>query len=834
MWKIASDETGPGAVLDESSPKTRGEVLVNGRCFTRGVPRSASSVRVAIGSVDKTLYVVGDRRWGALGASDPEPFTEMPVTWRRAFGGEGFAQNPLGRGFAAEANLHPLPNVEDPKHLLKTQNDRPAPAGFEGYDLTWPQRTTRLGTYDDRWLEHDRPGFPRDFDPAYFDTAPPDQQLDGYFRGDEAFRIENMHPTEAVLEGTLPGLVARCFITRGDGLVETAMRLDTVRFFPHRERGILVFRGVFEIGEDDAADVDALVAALEVIGEPRPRSHYETVLAQRTDKEKRHLYMLRDGDLIPLVEEAGADPLPDDRLSGIAALLKRDDYHRKHIEARRAREQREEHAHVTAARKQLQDAGIDPDPTIPAGPPPAPAKPPAVPSLNDLPAFVAQLEEEAAAQRAQAQREAEEALASARARAAQHQIDFGKMAAAARKDAGSSRKDLDRLNELSTKDELRKEMRERLSDPALAAKLSEQEEEAKRAQRRHAHHFPASARLEGDEARRLREEVIAGREAKQSFAHRDLTGADLSHLDLHGMDFRDAILEAAVLAGADLRDADLTSAVCAHADLDGADLTGAKLTGANFGGATLRDIKARGIDLTGTIFAKANLSGADFAGATISSADFSEATGTGADFTGVRGEKAFFLRNDFSGATFAGSTLLRCVFIEPDVSGADFRGADLRRTTFIAARGDGVVFTDGKLDRFRLVKDCSFTGADFRRASMKKANLLGAALSGSDFTDANLTGALLTNADLSGATLDRAIATDAMLVRTNLRGASLFAVDLMNGVLQKTDLSGADLEKANLFGADASGMIGDGDTSLSGANVKRVNVLAAGRPREQG
>ncbi|MFT3776405.1 MAG: pentapeptide repeat-containing protein [Minicystis sp.] len=55
----------------------------------------------------------------------------------------------------------------------------------------------------------------------------------------------------------------------------------------------------------------------------------------------------------------------------------------------------------------------------------------------------------------------------------------------------------------------------------------------------------------------------------------------------------------------------------------------------------------------------------------------------------------------------------------------------------------------------------------------------------------------------------------------------------MHAILQKANLRGADLEKANLFGADASRMVGDDETSLSGANVKRVSFVAARRPDEQ-
>ena len=70
-----------GGILDAGMSKHRGEVLVSGKAFAKdGAPTTATSVRVRIATVDKELYVVGDRVWQASGPSDPAPFTEMPVT----------------------------------------------------------------------------------------------------------------------------------------------------------------------------------------------------------------------------------------------------------------------------------------------------------------------------------------------------------------------------------------------------------------------------------------------------------------------------------------------------------------------------------------------------------------------------------------------------------------------------------------------------------------------------------------------------------------------------------------------------------------------------------
>lgn len=59
MWKFAARELGDEPI-DMCMPKQRGEVLVSGSAYPFGGPRPACAPRVAIGTVDKTLYVVGD------------------------------------------------------------------------------------------------------------------------------------------------------------------------------------------------------------------------------------------------------------------------------------------------------------------------------------------------------------------------------------------------------------------------------------------------------------------------------------------------------------------------------------------------------------------------------------------------------------------------------------------------------------------------------------------------------------------------------------------------------------------------------------------------------
>jgi uncharacterized protein YjbI with pentapeptide repeats len=831
MWKAATAELGPETPLDAAVPKPRGEILLAAKGYPVGkVARPACSVRVKLGPIDKTLWIVGDRVWRRGAASDPVPFTEMPIRWENAFGGPGFAQNPLGKGFAPAGEIHPLPNVEDPKHLVGSPRDRPAPAGFGAYDMMWPQRHEKIGTYDEKWLKERFPGFAADFDPSFFNTAPADQQLPGYFAGDEAFSLENMHPDKPLLESRLPRLKARVFVNQkaegGLALREVGTRVDTVVLIPHLEKGIVIFRGTIPVAEEDAADVAHLVAGFEDPADPRPTSHYETVLGQRLDRKKGHLYVLRDGDLLP----AGQATRPEER-SDMKALLAQEGLLRQNMRRRAEAEQE-------VAREKLRAQGIDPTPHVPALPP----EPPPV-DLDNISAVVEQMEEQLEAKKREAAKQIAEAEEKARAICAENGVDYEKAAAEQKKKAGgpprfSADKELEKLRDQQKLAENAgvplPHVNAALSDPALEAKLRRAEEGLREAYRVAAHHFPPAAPREPDERARLREEVRAAREAGQSFAGRDLTGADLSGLDLANADLRTAWLEGANLAGTDLRGADLSGAVVARADLSGADLGGAKLRGANLGAAKLAGAKLAGADLTGAVLAKADLTGASFAGARLVGADLAEATFADTDFSGVTAAGIHFLKSDLRGLKLAGASLTKCNFLDTKVEGVDFSGATLTQTVFLTASGEGAIFKDAKLTNLRVVKDSSFERASFAGAEMSRANLRGTRLSGSDFSGARLDEADLSECDLRGATLRRAVARDSRFIKADLSGADASAADLMRAILQRAKIAGASFRGANLFRADLLRVQVDGATDMKGANLTQIRYVEAKRAHGPG
>ena len=118
-------------------------------------------------------------------------------------------------------------------------------------------------------------------------------------------------------------------------------------------------------------------------------------------------------------------------------------------------------------------------------------------------------------------------------------------------------------------------------------------------------------------------------ESGANCTYRNVSGEDLT-----GVDMRGAIFYKAGLVGTVLVDADLSEASFYQARLGGADLSGAVVTAAEMYGADLSGVTAVGadfsgsdmsyVDLTGADLTRANLSGAVTVGIELEGATFSD------------------------------------------------------------------------------------------------------------------------------------------------------------------------------------------------------------------
>lgn len=295
---------GEQPMLDWGMPKPRAEFLVNGCLFPPGnKPASEGWVKVRLGKREKQLYVFGAREWRNFIPTTAQPFTRMAIDYGHAFGGKNYPKNPTGIGFKDSR----LPCIENPTQLVGSPSDTPDPAGFSALDVMWPQRSRFCGTYDSSYMKKYYPGYPEDFNWLFFNSAPEDQWLDGFFKGDESFAIHHMHPEIPVIEGRLPGIVCRCFLQHaieddpGMLFTELPLNLDTVWFFPEKLTGMLIWRGVSEVKDDEAEQIKAALVAYEHPHDPpKDTDYYLNALEVRLKGHDFLKNYLNTQDLIPV------------------------------------------------------------------------------------------------------------------------------------------------------------------------------------------------------------------------------------------------------------------------------------------------------------------------------------------------------------------------------------------------------------------------------------------------------------------------------------------------------------------------------------------------------
>jgi uncharacterized protein YjbI with pentapeptide repeats len=718
--------------------KLRAEVMLRGTCHAPGArPVKECPVRFSVGGLSKLLRVVGPRVYsdGLLqGATEPKPFTSMSLDWSNAFGGPGFDDNPVGKGFGA---LLELPNVEAPGHPVSARGERHEPAGFGPVASTWPRRAQKVGkAYGAAWKKTNAPFYAEDFDWSYFSSAPDDQQLDGYLRGDEEVTFQNLHPTAPAFGVKLPALRVRAFVkdTRGD-FRELAVALDTLFAEPDAERLYLTWRGHTPVREEDLADVAiALIAAEPLADAALPESHYralldafekdplgkEALIRERFPEplQERALAALRGDPFVPPPPPPGTPPARavSDVLTGTGAV---DPSHASAISGaiEQAIARAAPHGDLGAAMGRGLSAPATGGAALGPGGPPKVALGGAIEALK------------------------------------------GKLGALKRATGAGGAAVFDRLEAV-------------LADPRLAG-------------------------VDAGSADATPPEPGPGVDCKgMDLSGRDLAGRDLSSLDLAGANLSGAKLvgarlvhanlRAASLASADLTDANLEAAVLTNANLSNANARGARLVAATFdrgfarkttlAGAVIDEarmaelvvsdadwsrVSARRVRFRKVVFQRVNLEGADFGEAELVECYFLNCRARGLVARGALAHRTSFGASDLEGASFEGLRGERTIWKDARLAGADFSRAVLPSAFFIGVTGAAPRFFGANLLGARFYK-ARLERGDFTRANLMGADFSKAHIDGARFTDANLYDAKFLGSagaatDFSGANLKRAL-----------------------------------------------------------------------------
>jgi hypothetical protein len=229
--------------------KARADVLLVGHAFAPGgQPARSLPVRLAVGRVDKRIEVWCDRIfWHEGRLLEGQPFTRMPLRYERAAGGPGTA-NPVGMRFDAPPDAHgavPVPNLQPPGLQVTRRGDTFAPVGLGPIAPGWPGRAGKLGRHAAGWSHRQwrAQPLPGDLDRAYFNAAPPDQQVES-IEPDERLALEHLHPEHPRLETRLPGVEPAARMTAGGRAgEEIAMAADTLWIDTDRGLATVVWRG---------------------------------------------------------------------------------------------------------------------------------------------------------------------------------------------------------------------------------------------------------------------------------------------------------------------------------------------------------------------------------------------------------------------------------------------------------------------------------------------------------------------------------------------------------------------------------------------------------------
>jgi hypothetical protein len=134
-----------------------------------------------------------------------------------------------------------LPNLDDPRHPLKSFGDRPPPAAFGFVAPAWQPRRAFAGTYDDAWRQVRAPFLPDDFDRRFSNAAGQDLIFEHGLRGGEPLALDGVSP-DGPLRLAIPTLRPRVEVRWAGARERPPACLETVLLEPDQRRLSLTWR----------------------------------------------------------------------------------------------------------------------------------------------------------------------------------------------------------------------------------------------------------------------------------------------------------------------------------------------------------------------------------------------------------------------------------------------------------------------------------------------------------------------------------------------------------------------------------------------------------------
>ena len=876
LWEIISEQM-QGDVFDAAMPKNQGEVLVQGNFIAlKEQPIEAGSVHLKLSStdkkgivqpkVDKELTIFGDRHWHTLlgagmGISSAQPFITMPIDYRHAYGGEGYALNPEGKGFkAVETEFGErqfLPNIEYKNNLLTSSTKQTPPASFGRLDIMWQQRLSLAGTYDQAYIETIMPGLPNDIDWSYFNDAAEDQWLNGHFKGNEQFSITNMHAEHATLSGTLPPIYGRAFINQsvpvrdeqqkltGDyqtEFTEIKTKLDTLWLFPNAAVGVMIYRGTIQAFSDDGCDIEALLIACENRDDKhRTLAHYQDQLTKRLDPDHGYKYALFTSPLIAEGMRCGFDQIKDDFDFPLEMLSK------ANLDELAAAKMAEEMSRVDDTKikiiEQCKAAGLDPTPYIDKidNPDKAPEQlkieellekmapgmvtdPKNIEIFNidlsvmdEIKAFTNeikdkkitdvkdQLKDQIAKFKAmpeahlfsEAVEKMEQKLVEIDLPPMWPRADISGQLVAVKDQLSKAEAEIEALRKTGVAEDKLPVIDVDLKK--LEAQLLDAEVRLKKTYTMGAHLMPDSRSPHPGQEAALRDVFLTKFKSGEPLVDGDFACVDVSGENLQRIDLSGCYLEGVDFTGCDLSDAKLEKAIIAGANLTRANLTNANCQGANIGASNLTDANFTGANLHEAQLGGGIYTRTQFIRCSMEKINYLDTTFEQTVFDGSTMSESNFTNPVFKRCSFVGSHLTKVNFVKGQFEQANFKQANLDGANFVEASAESANFTKAQMINSRFVGGCNLNNSNFSGANVSKSCLRENQLNDCDFSHT-----LLDEADFSGAGLENAKfvhakAYRAQFMKSQCKNADMTALNLMEGSLYKAYLVGVNFSKANLY-----------------------------------
>lgn len=268
----------PGAsTLTEAADLSLGrpttELAIVGSVYPAAGEQGRGLFRFGVGDLGFEIAAFGERCWqtrlGFPVLSEPEPFESVPLLFENAFGGvdtrhadpdkHGYeARNPIGRGYLlAHSKVDfaemAVPQLEDPRKLMKTPFDKPEPMCTAFVPPHWEPRKSKAGTYDAAWEQKRKPLLPDDFDPRFCNAVADRQCFPEFAKGDETIELQGLQPVSMNSGGcrlVLPGLQPHCAVNIDAAPDQPVpLRLEKILIHGEKRRLMLLWAGYFDAFE---------------------------------------------------------------------------------------------------------------------------------------------------------------------------------------------------------------------------------------------------------------------------------------------------------------------------------------------------------------------------------------------------------------------------------------------------------------------------------------------------------------------------------------------------------------------------------------------------------